>query len=323
MEKNLTLQHLVRQAGLGKLALKLFYQPLGRLQTCWKEGGPWQQARTEEGRRAMEIAASKLPPPHFTTDNPITLHLLTGQRFWYQTLFCLYSFSQQSKRPLAPVIYDDGTLSKTTFQEISRLFPMSRLVTQVETMDKLETYLPQSSFPFLRDRWQNYPNIRKLIDIHLGQSGWKLVLDSDLLFFGRPDLILSWIDNPTQPLHAIDVQESYGYSRQLMESLTGTSLSFRLNVGLCGLKSEELDWEKLEHWTRVLIQKEKTNYYLEQALVAMLLAGRSCVVAPEKEYVTLPRPPEATQCHAVMHHYVAESKRWYYQSNWNKAETPL
>lgn len=323
MIKKSYLQNLGRQVGLGKLALRLIHQPLGQLKTCWKEGGPWQQARTKEGRCAMEKAASRLEPLTFNSENPATLHLLSGQRFWYQTVFCLHSFSQQSKRPVAPVIYDDGTLSVNLFQEISRLFPLARLVTQAETTDKLETYLPQSRFPFLRDRWQHYPNIRKLTDCHLGQEGWKLVLDSDLLFFRRPDLLINWADNPTQPLHAIDVQESYGYSRQLMESLTGVVLSSRLNVGLCGLKSEELDWEKVEHWTRVLVQKEKTNYYLEQALVAMLLAGRPCIVAPEKEYVTLPRQPEATQCHAVMHHYVAESKRWYYQSNWKKTKTPL
>jgi hypothetical protein len=91
-----------------------------------------------------------------------------------------------------------------------------------------------------------------------------------------------------------------------------------LNVGLCGLHSDELDWEKIEWLCRTLIEKERTHYYLEQALVAILLAGRDCTIAPQSHYVTLPVPPEAQSCQAVMHHYVADSKRWYFQTNWRR-----
>ena len=62
--------------------------------------------------------------------------------------------------------------------------------------------------------------------------------------------------------------------------------------------------------------------YLEQALVAMLVAGQRCAVAPGDDYLTCPQPPEATACGAVMHHYVAESKRWYFQRNWRTANLP-
>ena len=94
-----------------------------------------------------------------------------------------------------------------------------------------------------------------------------------------------------------------------------------VNVGLTGLESSTLDWPRLEAWCRTLHEREGTNYYLEQALVAVLLAGRDCAIAPAADYVTLPRRPEALDCHAVMHHYVAESKRWYFQTNWRRALT--
>lgn len=68
-----------------------------------------------------------------------------------------------------------------------------------------------------------------------------------------------------------------------------------------------------------MITQEKTSYYLEQALIAMLVAGRPCAIAPVADYVTLPKPPEAHACKAVMHHYVAHSKRWYFQQNWRLA----
>jgi hypothetical protein len=241
---------------------------------------------------------------------------LTGDRFWDQTAFCLYSLQAAIDRPLYPVIYDDGNLGAEARENLQRVSPQIRFVDIAETRARLDEFLPHSRFPFLRDRWQHYPNIRKLTDPHLGSTGWKLVLDSDLLFFRRPDLLLDWTAAPDRPLHAVDIKESYGYTRERMERLTGHHLAEKVNVGICGLRSDDLDWEKLEAWCADLITHEKTNYYLEQALVAMEIAGRDCTVAPSRDYITLPPPREAMTREAVMHHYVAESKRWYFQHNW-------
>ncbi|HXA13545.1 MAG TPA: glycosyl transferase family 2, partial [Opitutaceae bacterium] len=171
----------------------------------------------------------------------------------------------------------------------------------------------------LRERRAHYPNLRKLTDVHAGASGWRLVLDSDMLFFRRPDFILDWLASPTRPLHMVDVQDSYGYSRSLLESLAGAPLPPRVNVGLCGLRSDALDWEKIESWCRRLIEAEGTSYYLEQALVAMLLAGHDCAVAPAEDYLLLPSEDECRTPRAVMHHYVAQSKRGYFRHAWRAA----
>jgi len=169
----------------------------------------------------------------------------------------------------------------------------------------------------LRERWDNYPNLRKLIDPHLGSRGWKLVIDSDLLFFRRPTFLLDWLAAPERPLHAVDCLESYGYSRPLLESLAGAPIPARVNVGLCGLRSDALDWSELEAWCATLIAREHTSYYLEQALVAMLVARtQPCAIAPAEDYVTLPRREEVLHPRAVMHHYVDTAKRWYFRHGW-------
>ncbi len=309
---------LPQRLGLGRLALMLWHQPVGRLRDSWRNGGPWQQRRTERGRSEMEAAASALPVPTAPPGRPLELHLLTGRRFWYQTAFCLTTFARHANRPLAPVIYDDGSLTGEFRAPLARLFPATRFVGHGDTLARLDQLLPVARFPSLRERWLNYPNIRKLTDPHLGSAGWKLVLDSDLLFFRRPDFLLAWLDQPGQPLHAVDCETSYGYTRPLMNDLAGAPVADLVNVGLTGLNSSELDWERLEYWCHTLIARERTSYYLEQALIAMLVAGRRCAIAPAADYVTLPVEPEATACHAVMHHYVAHSKRWYFQQNWHR-----
>jgi hypothetical protein len=307
----------------GRSLYQLYHRPVGAARAFFADGGPLVRRRTEQGRREMERAAAHLAPPVVSVQLPaVTVHLLTGKRFWYQTTFCLHSFSTQADRNVAPIIYDDGTLQPPQRDTLVGIFPLSRFIARDETVEKLDQLLPRDRFPVLRERWDNYPNLRKLVDPHLASVGWKLVIDSDLLFFHPPRFLIRWLDAPTRPLHAVDVRRSYGYSDALLASLANARLADRLNVGLCGLNSDELDWEKLEWLCRTLIERERTSYYLEQALVAILLAGRDCSVAPAADYLTLPQPPETYNCRAVMHHYVAGSKRWYFQKNWRRCLLP-
>jgi len=306
----------------GQFLLKFYHQPFGELRDSLRNGGPWQERRTERGRAEMEAAASTLPLLPAAPGAPLELHLLTGRSFWYQTVFCLWTLGRQALRPLCPVIYDDGTLTEDFRAPLARLFPAARFVDRAETVRRLDEFLPADRFPALRERWLNYPNLRKLTDPHLGSTGWKLVLDSDLLFFRRPEFLLHWLDAPDRPLHAVDCETSYGYTRPLMNELAGAPVAELVNVGLTGLNSSELDWEQLEHWCATLIARERTSYYLEQALIAMWVAGRTCAIAPATDYVTRPLVPEAHACGAVMHHYVAESKRWYFQENWRRVLRP-
>ena len=302
----------------GRFIYHAYHAPVGTVQHFFSGGGPLERQRTERGRREMEQAAFALPPPHHTDGPALEVHLLTGRNFWYQTAFCLWTLARHSGRALNPVIYDDGSLTEEFRTPLARLFPNVRFVTRLETVARLDRLLPAARFPALRERWLNYPNIRKLTDPHLGSKGWKLVLDSDLLFYRKPDLLLNWLDSPNQPLHAVDCETSYGYTRPLMNELAGAPVADLVNVGLTGLNSGDLDWVRLEHWCATLIARERTSYYLEQALIAMLVAGRACTVAPARDYVTLPVQPEASSCRAVMHHYVADSKRWYFQGNWRR-----
>jgi hypothetical protein len=301
----------------GRILYLAWHRPLGAARRSWAEGGPIEQWRTHRGKQSMIRAVANLPVPD--GDGPaIELHLLTGARFTEQTAFCLWTFARQSGRALLPVLHDDGSLRDEHLHDLRRLFPGLRVVAKPDAAAQLHQILPADHFPYLHERWRNYPNIRKLTDPHLGSHGAKLVLDSDLLFFRRPDFLLDWLAAPDRPLHAVDCETSYGYERSLMERLAGAPIADLVNVGLTGLRSDALDWDRIEYFCRELIQTAGTHYYLEQALVAMLVAGRDCAVAPAHDYVTRPRTPEIEACRAVMHHYVADSKPGYFRHNWRK-----
>jgi hypothetical protein len=305
------------------LAGKFFYhavhKPWAELRDLWHDGGPQERHRTAVGREELRAAAARLRVPALAPEaQPLHVEVLTGARFWDLTAFCLHSLRAQSGRPIAAILHDDGSLVGEPAERLLTLFPEARVRSQAELRAQLETHLPPNRFPALHDRWLHYPNIRKLTDPHLAGMDWKLVMDSDLLFFRRPDFLLAWHDAPDRPLHAVDCETSYGYPRPLMEQLAGAPLMELVNVGLCGLDSRTLDWGWLEHVCHRLLAVHGPHYYLEQALVAMLLAGQVCAVAPRQDYVTRPLRVEALACRAVMHHYVAATKRWHFQHNWRR-----
>ncbi|MBS0656727.1 MAG: glycosyl transferase [Verrucomicrobia bacterium] len=301
----------------GRILYLVWHRPLSALKRSWLEGGPLQQARDARGRRQMRQRAACLPAPRTDTGAAaVELSLLTGRNYWDQAAFCLWSFATAAATPVRAVVYDDGTLDEVGVEALRRVTVDLRVVQREETLAKLEACLPRERYPVLRSRWDVYPHIRKLTDPHVGSTGWKLVLDSDLLFFRRPQFLLDWLRAPDRPLHAVDCEESYGYPRARLEALCGAQLPALCNVGLTGWQSEAFDWDEIERWCAALTERGRSSYYLEQGIVAMLAARASCAVAPAADYITLPVPPEDGECAAVMHHYVAGSKRAYFRRNW-------
>jgi hypothetical protein len=140
-----------------------------------------------------------------------------------------------------------------------------------------------------------------------------------MLFFRSPDALLAWWDKPDQPCLMLDCEESYGYTRPLLENLAGVSLLPSLNVGICGLDSSSIDWDQLEYWCRSLVEGEGTSYYLEQALAAMLASRCQPIVLPRADYITFPTHQQVAQGSGVLQHYVSDSKPWYFRTAWRLA----
>ena len=301
----------------------LYRRPKAELQRLVR-WGPVAYFRSNAWAREMEAAAWELPVLNPKKSQPtLEVWFLTGKRFWYQTAFCAWTLAKHSGRRLTVNLVDDGTLDACSEDGIRRLFPQGLTVTRDMVQAKLDLELPAESFPVLRARWSDYVHIRKLIDIHVASSGVKLVLDSDMLFFARPDALLQWWDAAQNeivgPCLMTDCEESYGYSRKLMSELTGSPIPALLNVGVCGLRSEELNWVEMERWCRVLFEREGTSYYLEQALVAMMASRRSPVVMPKIKYITFPSKLQVKSTIGVLQHYVADSKPWYFGQAWRSA----
>jgi hypothetical protein len=297
-----------------------WYAPRAELEKRFREG--WVNSYLSSlGRYEMEKSAARLSPlPRQPEDVPL-VYFLSGKKFWYQTLFCAYSLAKQVRDRIGFAIIDDGTLSTENAETLSRVLVGCKIIFREQIEEQLNHYLPKRQFQSLRARRLDYPHIKKLTDVHAGSRGWKLVLDSDMLFHRQPVFLEQWLRCPKVPLHMRDIANSYGYSNAIMRDLAGAEIPERLNVGVCGLQSDTIDWTKVEHWCRELISREGSHYLQEQALVAMLVAGNPRSEAPVCDAIVAPSRAESTFPSAALHHYVAESKAWYFRFAWRSVKT--
>lgn len=310
-------RQIAKRLGLGRLAYKVLHEPLGKVRQSLREGGPLEQWCDERGRRAMVEAAAHLPTlVDHGNPLPFAANFLSGEKYWYQTLFCALSLQLQIDRRIDIVVFDDGSFTEATMRKMRQVMPWMRFRSAAQALADLDRFLPECRFPALRKRRLEYPHLRKLTDIHCAANDWTLVFDSDMLFFRRPDTLLDWMRDPARPFFLSDTETAYGYSADLLEELAGGPVPDRVNVGLYALNGSAIDWADVERWCGETIAREGSHYLQEQALVALLLAGHDAIRLPEADYVVMPTAAEGEAPRAVLHHYVAESKRSYFRHTW-------
>ena len=304
---------------LGRIAYQLWFRPIGWTRKVLRQGvgRSWAAAR---GEAAMREAAARLTPLATPAGAPyaVPVAFLTGERYWHQTLFCARSLQRLSPRPIRFRFLDDGTISPDVAARLLAQHPGAVVESAADLTARLDAALPADRFPRLRARRLVYPHLRKLVDAHAGRTGWGLVLDSDMLFQAEPTELLQWLEAPEAPVHLLEDRSYYGYSDGLMRAIAGAELPERVNVGLIGLRSESIDWALLERWLAELQRAEGDHYLQEQALTAMLLAGRPHTVLDGRRYWCNPPADECRRPTAALHHYVAESRLDLYIDAWRR-----
>ena len=294
----------------------LYRNPLSQLKTWRRFGGYLSYKKMLLAQNEMESASKKIIVKCEKNQlPPIEVCFLTGKRFWYQTVFCAYSLQKVTPNPIHFTFYDDGTLSE--LGNIKNQIPNSKIIYIDEIELRLKKYLPISKYPYLHHKREVYKHIRKLTDVYAGTSGWKLMLDSDMLFTQIPSELINWLKNPTIPIYMQEEITSYGYSKDVMEKLSGTIINECINVGCLGLNNSLIDWDKLELWAKTLEESHGTSYYLEQALSAMIIGDKTCLKLSKEQYVVYPKPL-IDYPNAILFHFVDLSKAEYFRSAWKK-----
>lgn len=296
---------------------ELYRKPKSYFRLVKRFGGQIQYKKMISGSKQMRAEAYNLPPVCSYPDG-LPVYFLTGKQFLFQTLFCIRSLTQHTNEKFKFVLMDDGTFDAELNELAAKLLPGSEVVNLQQINQNLDFLLPVDKYPIIRQKRKIYNHLKKLTDIHTYNPGtYKLILDSDMLFWKSPDAVIDWLKKPKHIIDIEDSTQSYGYSLALMEQLCGSPITKKLNVGLIGFNSSIIDWDKIEHWIQVLENEEGTSYFLEQALTAMVVSTSDGEVRlPLEEYIVNPSQQQVEYKLGTLHHYVDLSKKPYFVSAW-------
>ena len=125
-------------------------------------------------------------------DETAEVHVLTSRDDWLNLVWTLKSFYRVSDKPYRLVIHEDGTLPPETQEALKGHFPEARLVFRAEA-DAASRKALQDYPKALHFRTTNNLSL-KIFDFPLFLEADRMILlDSDVLFFRRPDVLLDRI----------------------------------------------------------------------------------------------------------------------------------
>jgi hypothetical protein len=240
----------------------------------------------------------------------IPVHVLTCSDDWLLACWMLASWFHTTQRNWRIVIHDDGHLPGDAYPTFVKMLPGVRGISASEADRTVIDAL--AGYPACRAYRLAHPLARKIFDVPiLTRSNRFIILDSDVLFFRKPEAVLRWcVDGAGQCWFNKDVSEAMPISRSQVREKLGIDIWHRVNSGLCLIDGPAIDLDLCE---RVLTQTtlmEKHIWLVEQTLFAICASakGRGGLLPSEYE---VSKAQNGTP-NAVARHYVGAVRQRFY-----------
>lgn len=269
---------------------------------------------------APKIESYRCPdfPPNAAT---VPIHILTGKDDWRLALWMLASFHYFTKRRWLVMVHDDGTLSAEAAAIFRASFPGLKLITRAEADAFMEPRL--KSHPRCRAYRESHPLALKIFDVPEMSRGERiLILDSDVLFFARPDDILDWVECRRDECRFIrDVAESSNVSAEEARERLEIALWPCVNSGVCLLPSAVVDLDFCERCFEQTGILGGHIWRVEQTLFALCASryGRGGLLPNSYEVVLTPNGAVS----ATARHYVGAVRDRFYAEGLGRLERLL
>lgn len=242
------------------------------------------------------------------TAGDVTVCVLTSRNDWQPCLWSLVSFYEFTRLRLPLLIYSDGTLDSTRTARIKRIFPDARIIDPAAA--DVAVAGPLSRFPSCRKFRLMQPCARRIIDLPLlCTSNSILMLDSDVLFFSRPDELVRQIESARSGrfIFERDPQDSYFESKESVLKNYNVSIASRVNCGIMLADISRFDYARIEEWLSV--DSNWKHPWAEQTLWAMYAGEARTTFLDECYDVTMSTHIEPD---AVMKHYIKPIRDFMY-----------
>lgn len=237
---------------------------------------------------------------------PVSLHMVVGKSMSLLGMMGLRSLELHTGYSWAPFIHDDGTLDDADEAEWKRLFPDCEVIRKERSDEEVGRAL--EGFPACREHRRRHHWFHKVFDTrHYAPGTHYIVLDSDIVFFRKPSLVLDWVVRRPDELWVMeDTREKYSGPRATIEEKLGLPMIPKVNSGLDLIPRERFPLQLAEGFLEKCAADANHYEFLEQTIFAVMASAAPCgrQLPPEYEisWTNFRRPG------AVCRHYVGPFK---------------
>jgi hypothetical protein len=230
-----------------------------------------------EGPRRKQIASRlfALPPsPPVDPLTPFTVHMLVCRRDVVMAACTARAANLAFGTALPWVFHDDGSLRDEDEAVFQAQLPGSKVVRRPEADRVARERL--AAYPEILKYRQHQIMALKLVDVRVWGRGARLAyIDSDVLFFRRPDFILEALrgERPKNYFNK-DIADAYVRPAGDIAREVGVRPFDRLNAGLWVLHEEVIDLDTIEGWLKhPAFARHLYDYTLDQTFISMLASS--------------------------------------------------
>ncbi len=247
---------------------------------------------------------NQLLPIVLQQENPrVTLSILANKKRFYESIASLYSFCYW-KKDINIHYHEDGTLTKKEFDLLRKIFPGIRIFIRSEKDISVPDYLSAKGLHNCEELRGYYLFSIKLFDMIIEKkTPYMLHIDSDVLFFSKPNEILEIIETGSfNGCYNLDVINAYTFDSETMSEYVPTPILSRFNSGVL---LHNFDESFFNFADLVMDNKPEavTSWVIEQTLFAMYATLKGNFM-PLPKYYDLARKERNLGNKLVSEHYV-------------------
>jgi hypothetical protein len=210
----------------------------------------------------------------------------------------------------ATVIHVQKQLKPSASAALRFHFPNARVVQADEAEQLVTAHLISQGLIRTLHWWHRSSIMHKLVTVQVLCSSRNLLwLDSDILFFGRPDACLDIADAPlSRVFFQKDCLDSYTLGVAEARNRLGINLLPRINAGIVLRAKDSIALEQVEDLLQYP-EVAKPSGHVEQTLQALCACSTHQVEFLPESYA-LSMDQRLNPSDLVCRHYAGPSKRW-------------
>ena len=246
-------------------------------------------------------------------ENIPQIYCLCGKKSITEALWSLISFYRFSGVNWPLAVHGDGTLTTEDIRILQKYFPYSKIITKQEADEIMMPIL--RDYPLCRElRKRHVFGLRLMDSEKLSISRTRVNIDTDVLFFDRPDELLKAATEHDQPnvFNREAGAEGYAIKGDDLVQFAGCNIPPEINAGLSVLRKDTFVLSELEEMLESGACSWDT-YLQEQTLTAICSvrkAGKKGITFLSEKYQC--DTSQKLNEDAVARHYYILVRRQYY-----------